>query len=254
MHDIWSWLSRWTLDWSGTRTNWDGQIAIPTVLVINCPHGSIRFPWSRRSAQSLGPYFDSCSISHRRLDFCISNRSDRDRFGRGNPADWRCYANLPQCLPCTQVSMWGYCPIRRPSSTFMPLQCFPDFPDTRTSATSWKDSFSPLAITPFSNQLATMAEDDGRRPDWVTSFSFKGWKAVLTLSQPTAYAQPFWTPVRRQSRPRTLRDENILNLMQSSSCSNSWWNIRWHRFSRMLHFNRHRPPHFDGHQWSTPDV
>ena len=37
-------------------------------------------------------------------------------------------------------------------------------------------------------------------------------------------------------------------------CSSGCWNIRDHRFGRMLPFNWYRPPHFEGHQWSPPDV
>ena len=37
----------------------------------------------------------------------------------------------PQCLPCTPVSMWGYCQIRHPSSTFMPFQCWSISPTLR---------------------------------------------------------------------------------------------------------------------------
>ena len=122
--DIWSWLSRWTLDWTGTRTNYDGQEAIPTVLVISCPQGSIQFPQSRRSAQSPSPHFDSFPRSLRWLDYCLHNRSLWDPIGRQNTADQCCSSGRPQCLPCTPVSIWGYCPIRRPSSTFMPFQCW----------------------------------------------------------------------------------------------------------------------------------
>ena len=35
---------------------------------------------------------------------------------------------------------------------------------------------------------------------------------------------------------------------------NSASNIRDHRISQMLPFNWYRPPHFEGHQWSPPDV
>ena len=37
-------------------------------------------------------------------------------------------------------------------------------------------------------------------------------------------------------------------------CSSGFWNIRDHRFSRILPFNWYRPPHFYGHQLSPPDV
>ena len=37
-------------------------------------------------------------------------------------------------------------------------------------------------------------------------------------------------------------------------CASGCWNIRDHRFSRMLPFNCYRPPRFEGYQWFQPDV
>ena len=82
------------------------------------------FPQSRRSAQSPRPHFDSCLRSLWRLDYCLPNRSGWDPIGRRNTADQCCSPGRPQCPPCTPVSMWGYCPIRRSSSNFMPFQCW----------------------------------------------------------------------------------------------------------------------------------
>ena len=66
-------------------------------------------------------------------------------------------------------------------------------------------------------------QDDGRRPDGVTSFPPKvarhwPWMPlVLTRSQTATYTPPFWTQFLRQARPRTWRDEYILNLWQTLS-------------------------------------
>ena len=50
------------------------------------------------------------------------------------------------------------------------------FLDTLRSTTSYKDHLTPLAFTPF--QTGWPQFGDGRRPDGVTSFSFKGGKAL----------------------------------------------------------------------------
>ena len=76
------------------------------------------------SAQSSSPHFNSCPRSLRRLDYCLLNRSGWDPIGRRSTADQCCSSGRPQLLPCAPVSMWGYCPIRRPSSTFKPFQCW----------------------------------------------------------------------------------------------------------------------------------
>ena len=91
---------------------------------MSCPRGSIPFPQSRRSAKSHSPHFDSCPRSLRCLDSCLPFRSGWDPIGRRNHVDQCCSSGRPQSLPCTPVSMWGYCPIKRPSSTFIPFQCW----------------------------------------------------------------------------------------------------------------------------------
>ena len=82
-------------------------------------------------AQSPSPHFDGCPRSLSRLDNCQPNRSIWDPIGRRNPADQGCSSVRPQCLPCTPVSTWGYCPIRRPSYTFIPFQCWSISPTLR---------------------------------------------------------------------------------------------------------------------------
>ena len=150
--------------------------AIPAVLVISCPQGSIPFPQSRRSAQSPNPHFDSCPRSLRRLDYCLRNRSGWDLIGRRNTADQCCSSGRPQCLPCTPVSMWGYCPIRRPSSTFMPFQCW-SISSTLLDQQHHKRSLDTAGLHSILEPVG-LDSGDGRRPDGVTSFPFKGGKAL----------------------------------------------------------------------------
>ena len=147
------------------------------------------FHQSRRSAQSPNLHFDSCPRSLRRLHYCLPNRSGWDPIGLRNPADQYCSSVRPLCLPCTPVSMWGYCPIRRPSSTFMPFQCWSISPTLRDQQYHKRS----LDTASFHSILEPVGLDrvDGRRPDGVTSFPIKGgtalaWDATCTESFSTS--------------------------------------------------------------------
>ena len=173
--DIWSWLSRWTLDLTGTQTNYDGQEAIPTVLVIICPRGSIPFPQSRRSAHSPSPHFDSCARSLRRLDYCLPNRSGWDPIGQGTTADQCCSSGRPQCL-----AHQCRCGATVQSDGLHPLSCrisagrFPRHSTINNIEKRSRDAAGLHSIL----QPVGLDRGDGRRPDGVTSFPFKGGKAL----------------------------------------------------------------------------
>ena len=145
-------------------------------MVISCPQGSIPFHQSRRSAQSPRPHFDSCPRSLRRLEYCLPNRSGLDPIGRRNPADQCCSSGRPQCLPCTPVSVWGYCPIRRPSSTFVPFLCWSISPKLRDQQHDKK--ITGHRWPSLHSRSGRPQRGDGRRPDGVMSFPFKGCKAL----------------------------------------------------------------------------
>ena len=82
----------------------------------------------------------------------------------------------PQCLPCTPVSMCVYCPIRRPSSTFMPFHCWSIFSTLRDQQ-HHKKSLDTAGLHSILEPVGLDRGDD-RRPDGVTSFPFKGGKAL----------------------------------------------------------------------------
>ena len=136
---------------------------------MSCPRGSFPFPHSRRSAQSPSSHIDSCPRSLRRLDYCLLNRSC-----------WllaqRCSSGRPQCLPCTPVSMWGHCSIRRSSSTFMPFQCWSISPTLRDQQ-HHKKSLDTAGLHSILEPVC-LDRADGRRPNGVTSFTFIGGKAL----------------------------------------------------------------------------
>ena len=72
--------------------------------------------------------------------------------------------------------MWGYCPIRRPSSTFMPFQCWSIFPSLRDQNII-KRSLDTAGLHSILEPVG-LDRGDVRRPDGVTSFPFKGGKAL----------------------------------------------------------------------------
>ena len=73
----------------------------------------------RRNAQSCSPHRDGKAKPLKRPDYCLPNCPGWDSIGRRKPSDRYCSSGRPQRLPCSPVSMWGYCPFRRPSSTFV---------------------------------------------------------------------------------------------------------------------------------------
>ena len=165
----------------------------------------------------------------------------------------------PQCLPCTPVSMWGYCPIRRHSSTFMPIQCWSISPTLR-------DQQHKKKITRHrwpSLHFRTARPRSGRRQKtrWRDVFSLQWWQGIglgyhlywLVLNQ-----HPILHHIEPRfcvKRGRGLEETKIFSTCgRLRVCSSGCWNIRDNRFSRMLPFNWCRPPHFEGHQCSPPDV
>ena len=92
------------------------------------------------------------------------------------PSDRCCSSGRPQHLPSTPVSMWGYCPIRWPSSTFVSFQRWPISPTRRNQKHHHK-------ITGYrcpSLHSRTGRSRSGRRQKtrWSDVFSFKGCKSL----------------------------------------------------------------------------
>ena len=87
-----------------------------------------------------------------------------------------CSSSRPQCQPCTPVSMWSYCPIRWP---FIAFHCFSAGRVPRHSAINnvIKTSHDTTGLHTILEPVG-LDRGDGRIPDGVTSFSFKGGKAL----------------------------------------------------------------------------
>ena len=155
--------------------------------------------------------------------------------------------------------MWGCCPIRRPSSTFMPFQCW-------SISSTLRDQQHHKKITwhrwPSLHSRTSWPRSWRRQKTrWSDFISIQRWQGIglgchlywLVLSQ---------QPILHHSEPRfsVKRGRGLEEMKISSTCGRLWvcssgcWNIRDHRFSRMLPFSWYRPPHFEGHQWSPPDV
>ena len=106
--------------------------------------------------------------SQRRLDYCLPNCQGWDSIGRRNPADRHCSSGLPQRLPCTPVSMWRYCPIRRPLSCRFNAGQFPRHAAINSIIKRSLDAAGLHSIL----EPVGLDRGNSRGPDEVTSFPF----------------------------------------------------------------------------------
>ena len=144
-------------------------------MVISYPQGSIPFHQSRRSAQSPSPHFDSCPRSLRRLDYCLPNRLGWDPIGRRNlqiSVALRVGLNVCLAHQCR-------CGATVQSDGLHPLSCrFSAGRFPRHSAINIiKRSLDTAGLHSILEPVG-LDRGDGRRPDGVTSFPFKGGKAL----------------------------------------------------------------------------
>ena len=145
-------------------------------MVINCPRGSIPFPQSRCSAQSPSPHFDSCPWSLWRLDYCLTNRSSWDPIGRQTlriSVALRLGLNVWLAHQCR-------CGATVQSDGLYPLSCrfsAGRFPRHSAINNIIKRSLYTAGLHSILEPIS-LDQGDGGRPDWVTSFPFKGGKAL----------------------------------------------------------------------------
>ena len=129
----------------------------------------------------------------------------------------------------------------------------------------------PLLFSPFwisDDRWPSLHSRTGRprsgrqqKTRWSDVISLQMWQGIglgcllywLVLNQ-----QPMlhhFEPRFSDKRGRGLEETKIFSTYcrhRVWSCAR--WNIMYHRFSRMLPYNWYRPPHYEGHQWSPPDV
>ena len=99
-----------------------------------------------------------------------------------------------------------------------------------------------------------------QKTKWSDVFSLQSWQGIglgchqywLLNQQPILHHFEHRFSVKRG---RGLEETKIFSTCgRLRVCSRGCWNIRDDRLSRMLPFNWHRPPHFEGHQSSPTDV
>ena len=176
-------------------------------MVINCPRGSTLFPQSRSTTQSTSPHYDGCPRSLRQLDYCLSNRSGWDPIGRQNTAD--------QCCSSVglNVSLGHQCRFWATVQSDGLHTLLYRFNAGRTPLHSMinniiKKSLDTAGLHSILERVG-LDQGNGRRQDGVTTFPFKGGKALAmdatctdTLSSSNLYST-ILNPGSAKAWPRT---------------------------------------------------